>query len=101
MTRITAVTRGQLHVDLVYNDGGYTIAGQHLLHPDDQFLGTDEYEYWLRIPADATARFAAALDTYVEGIPDAWESQVQEIAAHGERRWLEAHGVPFTFHSYS
>ena len=66
---------------LVFRDGGYTIAGQHLLHPDDQFLGTDEYEYWLRIPADATARFAAALDTDV--------------------RWLEAHGVPFTFHSYT
>lgn len=42
MTRINAITRGQLHVDLVYRDGGYTIAGQHLLHPDDQYLGTDE-----------------------------------------------------------
>lgn len=55
-------------------------------------MGTDEYEYWLRIPADTTSSLAAALDTDIGGIVDAWEAQVQEIAAHG---------VSFTFHSDS
>lgn len=80
MTRIAAITRGESHLDLVYRDDMYTIAGQHLLHVDDRFTGKNQYEHRLTIPSGVTRVFGLRVDTHISGFPNAWEAQVQRRA---------------------
>lgn len=95
MTQIAAIPGLSVWLE-VLGDGSIRISAQHL---GETPFG-DEYEYAFTIAAADLAPLARALGCGTDDIPSAWNAQVQQIAAHGERRWLDAHDVAYTFWSY-
>lgn len=86
--RVALFDRDGLHVDAVArDDGDIVIEGQDL-------SGPGEYEYFLTVHRDQVSKLVAALG----GSPgqDALEllqEQGDQIVKHGERTWLQEHGV--------
>ena len=50
-----------ISVDAEIKDGRLTISGQDLGEPCEQFLGSDEYEYWYRFDEINTEKILAGL----------------------------------------
>ena len=89
--RVTIWHRDRLFVQAVLTDAGdLAFEGQDL----NGWLGSAEYEYWVRAPAAAVPRIVAALG----GAPGAdvlglLVDRAQEIVTAGESTWLHSLGI--------
>lgn len=87
----TLWNRNRLHVWVSITDGGrLQFAGQDL----NGFIGSDEYEYWVCVPADDIPVVIATLGGSAgDDVLDLLVAHAEEIVTMGESRWLKSLGL--------
>ena len=73
------------------DDGSFELEGVH--RGAGAHVGREDYEYFIKVAPEHLPALATALGCAVDGILEAWSAQQDDIVRHGERRWLEEHGV--------
>ncbi len=88
--RAVLYDRAGLRVDVVARgDGDIVIEGQDL-------SGASEYEYVITVRRDQVPKLVAALGgSPGQDVLALLRAQGEEIVKHGERTWLQEHGVAF------
>lgn len=89
----------RLFVDAyVWSDGAVSIEGQDL---GPHTPGGDEYEYFATVEPGDVPLLLTALGGQPGDDPLALlETQGESIVRGGETAWLDAHGIPYGFHTW-
>ena len=86
--------RDKLLVSVALRCGDLVTAGQD--------LSGSEYEYWLTVRAADVPRVTAALGgTPGSDVLALVQANAETIVRTGEKSWLDAHGIPTEFWSWS
>ena len=84
-------SKSGLHVDAVLTDGGDLVfEGRDL----NGWLGSEEYEHWVTVPAALVPRVVSALGGSPGGdVLDLLAAHADEVVMRGESTWLRSLGM--------
>ena len=93
----TMFDRDKLHVDATLRGGELLISGQDL----NGFLGQDEYEYFVTIPATEFPAIREALGASTTAdVVSLMVAHGEPIVTSGEQKWFTEHGIRCRLHTY-